>query len=319
MNEVAGRPHSPRLSLYILLGGLAGLAYVVFDILSEARIRSGTLTGSLADAHAIVDHVLPVVAGILFGVAWHSLRLRAQLAAAEKAASRAEALRDRLQKVERDQAVWVLAAAVLHELNNPLHALCLLLDELDAGGIDEAERAKLVARARAQADRALGRLAMLRAMPGSGEPELERIALDRIVARLADDLGPLAKENGLAVRMECADSVFATADPAYVRTILENLVDNSLHSLRTHGGRVVTVRLATEPHRAIVRVSDDGPPLDATVRSSLFEPLRTTKAHGLGLGLPIARALARAMKGDLWLDDGEGTAFCLELPSRSEA
>src|SRR5215831_16505555 len=137
------RSQRPRLLVYVVAGGLAGLAYVVFDILSEARIRSGTLTGSLADAHAIVDHVLPVVAGILFGVAWHSLRLRAQLAAAEKAASRAEALRDRLQKVERDQAVWVLAAAVLHELNNPLHALCLLLDELAGAELVEAERAAL--------------------------------------------------------------------------------------------------------------------------------------------------------------------------------
>lgn len=316
MDEVhAGRSQRPRLSLYVLFGGLAGLAYVVFDILSEARIRSGTLTGSLADAHTIIDHVLPVVAGILFGVAWHSLRLRAQLAAAEKAASRAEALRDRLQKIERDQAVWVLAAAVLHELNNPLHALCLLLDELGAAGADEPERAELIARARAQADRALGRLAMLRAMPGSGEPEIERIALDLIVARLADDLGPLARENGLAVRMEGADPVFAAADPTFVRTILENLVDNSLHSLRTHGGRLVTIRLATEPHRAIVEVSDDGPPLDATARGALFEPLRTTKANGLGLGLPIARALARAMKGDLRLEPGERTTFCLELPA----
>jgi signal transduction histidine kinase len=103
-----------------------------------------------------------------------------------------------------------------------------------------------------------------------------------------------------------------------VRTILENLVDNSLHSLRTQGGSTVTVQLSAEPTRAVVRVCDDGPPLPASVRSSLFEPLRTTKAKGLGLGLPIARALARAMKGDLWVDDGEPTAFRLELPLRSE-
>jgi signal transduction histidine kinase len=319
MQETTARPPNDlRLLAYVLIGGLAGVAYVVFDVLSESRIQAGTLTGALAGVHEIVDHVLPILVGVLLGVGWHYLRLRAKLAAAEEAASRAEALRDRLHKVERDQAVWVLAAAVLHELNNPLHALCLLLDELGGATLDEPERRALIARARAQADRALSRLAVLRALPGSGEPELQGVALDRLVARLADDLGPLAKENGLVVRMECREPVLATADPGYVRTILENLVDNSLHSLRAQGGGTVTVKLASEPNRAVVRVCDDGPPLSASVRSSLFEPLRSTKAHGLGLGLPIARALARAMKGDLGIDDGESTAFRLELPLRGE-
>jgi two-component system C4-dicarboxylate transport sensor histidine kinase DctB len=242
----------------------------------------------------------------------HYLQLRGRLRAAEETASRAEALRERLQKVERDQAVWVLAAAVLHELNNPLHALCLLLDEL--GDASDTQRADLVTRARAQAERATARLALLRAMPTSGGPELRRIALDAIVAPLADDLRPLAAEDGLAVRMECAGPVHAIADPTYVRTILENLLDNCLHSLRTQGGSAVTVELRAEGSRAIVRVCDDGPALQPSVRAALFEPLKTTKASGLGLGLPIARALARAMRGELSFDDEGAKAFRLELP-----
>jgi signal transduction histidine kinase len=305
-----------RLALYVALGTIAGGAYVVFDVLSESRLESGTLTGTLAGAHAVIDRGLPVLVGALFGVCVHYLRLRARLAAAEETASRAEALRERLQKVERDQAVWVLAAAVLHELNNPLHALCLLLDEI--GTAADTQRDDLIARARAQAERATARLALLRAMPTSGEPEPQRIALDAVVGTLADDLRTLAAEDGLAVRLECRGPVHAFADPSYVRTIVENLLDNCLHSLRTHGGSAVTVRLGSEGHRAVVRVGDDGPALEPAIRSSLFEPLRTTKANGLGLGLPIARALARAMRGDLTLDSEDRKAFRLELPAGVE-
>jgi signal transduction histidine kinase len=292
----------------------AGLVYVFFDALSESRIESGTLTGFLASAHAVVDRTSPVLVGALLGVCVHYLRLRSQLAAAQEAAARSEALRTRLHKVERDQAVWVLVAAVLHELNNPLHALGLLLDELGTCDGDDARRADLVERARAQADRALAHLRALRSMRGLGEPELQRIALDRVIASVAHDVGSLAAEDGLTIRTECANAVRANADPSYVRTIVENLVDNSLHALRAGGGGVVTVHVASEDGRAVVRVSDDGPPLDAAARASLFEPLRSTKTHGLGLGLPIARALARAMRGDLSLEESSAKAFRLELP-----
>jgi signal transduction histidine kinase len=314
--SAAARPKEARLVAYVALGVCAGVVYVVFDVLSESRIRTGTLTGALEHAHAVIDRVFPIVVGALLGVCAHYLRLRAQLSAAQEAAARADALRVRLHRVERDQAVWVLVAAVLHELNNPLHALGLLLDELAACEGDEARKHDLVERARAQADRALKHLHTLRSMRALGEPELEPIALDRVIASVADDMGSLAAEDGLVVRTECSQSVRASADPMYVRTIMENLLDNSLHALRAGGGACVTVRVGSEDGSAVVRVSDDGPPLDSASRATLFEPLRSTKTHGLGLGLPIARALARAMHGDLLLEDTDRKAFRLELPLR---
>jgi signal transduction histidine kinase len=307
-----------RLFAYVAVGILSGAVYVVFDVLSEARLRSGTLTGTLARAHDLVDHVSPLLVGALLGVCAHYLQVRARLSIAEEAAARSDALRTRLHKVERDQAVWVLAAAVLHELNNPLHALGLLLDELAAceGDGDKTRRNDLVERARAQAERALKHLQTLRAMRGLAEPELGRVALDRIIAAVADDMGALAAEDGLVVRTDLAGTVHASADPAYVRTIVENLLDNSLHALRGGGGGCVTIRVRSEGGRAVVHVSDDGPPFDPAARGTLFEPLRSTKTQGLGLGLPIARALARAMRGDLLLEEADRKAFRLELPLR---
>ncbi|HWA72553.1 MAG TPA: HAMP domain-containing sensor histidine kinase [Polyangiaceae bacterium] len=316
--EQPQRPKEMRLVAYVGLGLAAGLVYVVFDILSERRLESGTLTGALAQAHTLIDRAFPILAGGLFGVCLHYLQVRSQLSRAVEVASRAEALRSRLQKVERDQAVWVLAAAVLHELNNPLQALGLLLDELSLRKNDESERDELLERARAQTDRALGHLRALRAMRSAGEPEVRAVELDGLVRSIAEDLAALAAEEGLAVHVECEGGVHASADPAYLRTIVENLLDNSLHSLRGQAGRAVTVRVSAEAGRALVLVADDGPPLDPAMRAVLFEPLRTTKTQGLGLGLPIARALARSMRGELSFDDATSKAFRLELPLRAE-
>ena len=301
------------LAIYVLLGVLAGATYVGFDLVSEAKLTTGTLTGPLASAHDVIDHLIPVLAGGLIGLSLYQLRLRARLSAAEEAAGRAEALRARLLKVERDQAVWVLAAAVLHELNNPLHALGLLLDEYQACADDSVQRAELVERAHAQVRRALSHLETLRSMQSSGEPEAQPIELDRLLDSLAADVSALG-ETAVLVRAECPTQVTISADPGYLRAILENLLDNSLHSLRAAQGGVVTMKLSTEAGRAVVHVIDDGPDLDPSVRATLFDPLRTTKSHGLGLGLPIARALARAMHGELSLESSAAKSFRLELP-----
>lgn len=303
-----------RLVVYVLAGVLGGALYVVFDIFSESKLESGTLTGVMASMHRVVDRIVPIAAGALLGVSAHYLRLRSQLAAATEAAGRAEALEIRLQKVERDQAVWVLAAAVLHELNNPLHALGLLLDEQAACNGDERLRGDLIERARAQADRALSQLAILRSMRGLAEPEFARISLNQVVLSVAEDVRTLRAARGLVVKVDTDGAAVANADAMYVRTILENLLDNSLHALRDVADGSIDIRLSSTRERATVRVSDNGPPLDPTVRASLFEPLRTTKTQGLGLGLPIARALARAMGGDLTFEDTQQKSFLLELP-----
>jgi signal transduction histidine kinase len=314
MGDGTNRKKEGRLLAYIAVGAVAGASYVLFDVVSEARIERGTLTGPLERAHTLVDHTLPVLVGGLLGVSAHYLRLRRQLTAAEEAAARAEGLKVRLQRVERDQAVWVLVATVLHELNNPLHALGLLLDELSSVESDSASAADLIARARMQAERALRHLQVLRAMRRSGEPDFVPLPLDRVLRELGDEVSLLAEGEGFSVRVECAAPVQARADATYVRTIVENLVGNSLRSLRAGTGDRITIRLGAEGSRAVVRVSDNGSPLSLQSGDALFEPLGGTKREGLGLGLPIARALARAMRGDLVIEDLERKTFRLELP-----
>jgi signal transduction histidine kinase len=314
MKGTAEKKKDSRLLVYVAAGALAGACYVFFDVVSEAKIGTGTLTGTLERAHTLVDRTLPILVGVLLGVSAHYLRLRKKLGAAEEAAARAEGLKVRLQRVERDQAVWVLVATVLHELNNPLHALGLLLDELSAEKNDPEQSAELVARARAQAERALAHLKMLRSMRSAGEPDFVRVPLHRVLGELGGEVSSLAEDEGFVVRVECDDPVEARADATYVRTIVENLVGNSLRALRTGTGDRISIRVAAEGEHAVVRVSDNGSPLAASSADALFEPLGGTKREGLGLGLPIARALARAMRGDLFVEDLATKTFRLELP-----
>jgi two-component system C4-dicarboxylate transport sensor histidine kinase DctB len=224
---------------------------------------------------------------------------------AELEKQRADDLTGDLHKIQRDQAVWAISASLLHELKNPLHALGLLLDEvLDAHDAEPELRKQLLLRARAQVERIVSELGTLRALPSSTPPELPNVNLEDIVRAATAVLSQKAPQ----VRIECnvpeGPEVHAQANPAYVRIILENLLENAVEALSvsdTAGERRIEVSVTTEGTRRLVDVSDNGPGLDREMTQHLFEPLNTTKATGMGLGLSIARALARAMGGDLLL------------------
>jgi signal transduction histidine kinase len=112
--------------------------------------------------------------------------------------------------------------------------------------------------------------------------------------------------------------IVVTADPVRLRQILRNLLENA----RKYGGDQVLIE--GEPQGATYRivVSDNGPGVPSDHQDSIFEQFQqVTKGdarleQGVGLGLPIARKLARAMGGNLWYESRfpTGARFCFTLP-----
>ena len=154
------------------------------------------------------------------------------------------------------------------------------------------------------------------------EYNIGRVALTEAVADAVAMLDGMAKEKGLTLtRSPCDADVVACADPDRVRQILVNLVMNAV-KYTPAGGGTVTVACAARGDDVVVRVTDMGPGIPADRLESIFEPFvqlsagLTERRGGVGLGLPISRDLARAMKGDLTLQTevGVGSCFTLTLP-----
>jgi two-component system sensor kinase FixL len=305
----------PRLRRYIAVGLMAGVLYVVVDQDLDARLRLGTLPPLITQLHNLIDLVLPIVAGALFGVSLHYLQQRAARARIE--ARRADDLHARLTRVERDQAVWVVVASTLHEIKNPLHALGLLLAEVTELELDQqAARSDLLSRMSQQLGRVSMNVEALRSLSVRSVPQAERVDLSQTARDVARALSQLGRSTETEVSVLGAEHALVRADPAHLRIILENLVKNALEAVEETSRRSVELSVDAAGDDVRLRVSDSGPGVPSELRAELFEPLATSKSRGLGLGLPIARALARAMGGDVVLDEGSG--FVLSLP-RAEA
>jgi signal transduction histidine kinase/CheY-like chemotaxis protein len=111
----------------------------------------------------------------------------------------------------------------------------------------------------------------------------------------------------------------AVGDPARVRQILSNLLSNAVKY--TARGRVEVRVLQSGPDRLQIEVADTGPGLSAEEIEHAFEPFSRIERTGVGLpgaglGLSLARELARLMRGDIVCRSavGVGSRFCLELP-----
>ncbi len=114
------------------------------------------------------------------------------------------------------------------------------------------------------------------------------------------------------------EGVGVRADPAHVRRILTNLLDNAVRQVHAVGGDV-RVRIDRRGERVSVEISDSGPGISPTRRSQVFERFASFDAAGSvasGIGLPLARELAELNGGRLVLvDDAPATTFRVELPA----
>ncbi len=106
-------------------------------------------------------------------------------------------------------------------------------------------------------------------------------------------------------------------DPFAVEQILRNLIENAVVVSPAEVPVVVEITAAWQGDDEAVRVEvkDRGPGIAPEYIERIFEPFFSTRSRGTGLGLPIARRLAEAHGGSLWLETGsDGTTAILELP-----
>ncbi len=154
----------------------------------------------------------------------------------------------------------------------------------------------------------------------AGRIELEPRSCD-LAGILEDALAairPQAEEKGLALEVKVPDDLPPLhTDPDRVRQILVNLLSNAVKF--TPEGSVVIVAAESDDAARELRVSDSGPGIPPNDLERIFEEFEQVKGTkgGTGLGLPIARKLARLLGGDLRAESeaGVGSTFVLRLPA----
>jgi signal transduction histidine kinase len=258
-------------------------------------------------------------------------RTSAALAEAEHARQQTEARMQlqlhELAHVNMLASIGQTAAAVAHELNQPLTAVLsnaqALRRVLDRQGMNTPMVREILEDIISQDKRAGEVIQRIRRLVRKDSFDWAPVDLNAMMRDVTRLIAPEASTAGVRLDVDLAAGLPATrGDRVQLLQVMLNLVQNGVHA----AGKAVSrrdVRVATTcvDGRVEVTVCDSGPGIDDAALPRLFEPFFTTKTGGLGLGLSISRTIVEQHGGSIAVANaaGGGARFLVRLPAEGRA
>ena len=240
----------------------------------------------------------------------------------EAAAQEAKSQTARLAYVT---ATASIALGVVHEMSQPISAAAsfILASQhlLDTSCTDRPALVQTLESASQELKRARDMLMRLRgAVLGIGNERLPVNLAElakAIVSQLCDEA--VGRNVHISVEPELLPAVMA--DPAQIRQVLLNLINNAVDAAAEASNGIVSLRGFYDSAVVEVEVEDNGKGISSEIADHVFEPFQTTKPRGMGLGLPLSRQIVETHGGHLWWEpvSPHGTRFHLQLPFNGSA
>lgn len=235
-----------------------------------------------------------------------------------------ETTRADLAHVARLRAISTVAGVISHEINQPLATIQTNADALTSmlrrNQLDLGELKGIVVdivKAGRKASNSVDRVRALLSKNTSKETDVD---IHEVIREILTLVSPVLEDRHIATEVNLGSQcAVVKARKAELRFVVNTLVTNAIEAVSetTGGPRSLFVRsLCGQPGEAVIVVQDSGPGFDPRNSELIFEPLSSSKPHGLGLGLAISRAIVETYGGRLWVtcSPGKSTTFQFSLP-----
>jgi signal transduction histidine kinase len=216
---------------------------------------------------------------------------------------------------QRLETLGRVVATAVHDLRAPLSSIVFGIDVLERrdGGLSVSRKREIVSDVKIAAFRLRETIDCLLDFVRLGPPMPSEVSIEQVLSRLQSLLRPQLRLGPHELVVSVESDVRVSGNLLTIEQIFVNLILNSLEAAQGP----VTVNVSTRIEGAQLRivVEDNGPGIRPDHRQLVFEPMFTTKAHGVGLGLSSARESARSVGGDILLERWvHGAAFAVLLP-----
>ena len=241
--------------------------------------------------------------------------------------TRERQLLDQMRRSEKLAVVGQLAAGIAHEINNPLGVIRCYAELLGSSATDkqQTEDIQVILHHVDQAQ------TVLRDLLDFSRPHADNVSecdLGEFVPTMLELFKAKASSAGISLRLAMRDGLpRIRTDKSMLEQVLVNFLLNALDAVSavsapSGGGGEITLGavMGDDGEHVVVFVSDNGPGVDESAMTRIFDPFYTTKSGGTGLGLAVAYGMAQEMGGFITVQnnyqDGEvaGVVFSVLLP-----
>ena len=228
-------------------------------------------------------------------------------------------LEEDLRVKQRLASIGELAAAMAHELRNPLASMSgsveLLTRDFEKGDEKQTRLSNIVLREVAHLNRLVEEFLIFARPTPPVQTMVDVPGLCREVAEAVSH-DPAWERHSL--KLQLPDRLFARIDYNQVRRVIWNLLRNAVEA--SPDGKPVQLKVFMRDQMLVIAIEDEGAGIPAESRNEIFEPFKTTKQGGTGLGLSICHRIVSAHGGriDVHTVDAEGTRMEVVLPVRDD-
>ena len=228
---------------------------------------------------------------------------------------------EQLARADRLATIGEMAAAIAHEIRNPLTGISGALSVLSRDFPADDPRREVVRQTRLLIERLNNTVEDILHYSRPSSPQFQTVKLDDIVDRSLSLAEGEVRKAGIQFIREPASangaaSAMVSADPHQIQQVLLNLILNAIQASTAGGQIAVRTRVSAddaEPARAAVEIEDHGKGMTPEEAAQAFQPFFSTKAQGTGLGLPIARQIVEQHHGRISLRSTPGTGTCVQV------
>jgi two-component system sensor kinase FixL len=212
-----------------------------------------------------------------------------------------------LARMTRLSSMSEFAAALAHEINQPLTAIAnytrLANEAAQSGSAAAPTVVEATNKAAAQVERAADVVRRLREFIRLGKTDVAEVSIQRVIEQARSLIQSECEHQGIALNIHLArDLPRFIGDSLQIQQVILNLVRNAMEAIVEAGrqdGRITITVETNAPGALMVRVQDNGPGFDPAVKDQADAPFTTTKLDGMGLGLSLSRSIIEAHGGKL--------------------
>ena len=243
---------------------------------------------------------------------------------AEEERQKLHRLQSELAHTNRVSTMGELAAAIAHELKQPIAATITNASAVIRwlkGDQPNMERAcSTTTRIIEDGMRASEIIDRLQSLYKKSSPQRELVDVNEIISQMVVLLRAEASRCAVSLRTQLgADLPRTMADRVQIQQVLMNLMLNGVEAMNEIGGLLTVKSELAEQGQLLISVSDNGIGIPDDNADQIFNSFFTTKPQGSGMGLAISRSIIEAHDGRLWAtaNEGRGASFHFMLPSQA--